>query len=105
MPFIGEYGPEPQSIVASLLLALDNGVSLNFGFPRYRSWVDRPALTVTAEAEPEGFRIEGMSSKESVRSTWTEANGTSMQGEIRRGLLASSSEISEAVGRFVGVFW
>jgi hypothetical protein len=55
------------------------------------------------ETEPEGFLTEGMSSSESVLSTWTEARGTSMHGEMSRVLLDKSSTISEAVGRFVGV--
>ena len=46
-----------------------------------------------------------MSSSESVLSTWTEANGTSMQGEISLGLLDKSSTISEAVGLLVAVIF
>ena len=45
----------------------------------------------------------GMSSNESVLSTWTEASGTSMQGDMSLGLFESNSTISEAVGLLVGV--
>ena len=60
---------------------------------------------LVCETEPEGFRTEGISSKESVLSTWTEAKGTSMHGEINRGLLESNSTISDAVGLFVAVMF
>ncbi len=36
-------------------------------------------------------------------ATWTDARGTSIQGEMRRGLFDKSSTISDAVGLFVGV--
>ena len=55
------------------------------------------------ETDPEGFLTDGISSRESVRSTCTDARGTSMQGEMRRVLFDKSSTISEAVGRFVGI--
>ena len=47
--------------------------------------------------------LKGSSSRESVLSIWTEANGTSMQGLISLGLLVNNSTISEADGRLVGV--
>ena len=43
----------------------------------------------------------GMNSNESVLSTLTQAKGTSMQGDIRRGVLDRSSTISDAVGLLV----
>jgi hypothetical protein len=48
---------------------------------------------------------DGISSKESVLSTWTEAKGTSIQGDISLGLFDKSSTISEAVGLFVAVMF
>ena len=48
---------------------------------------------------------EGISSKESVLSTCTEAKGTSIQGEISLGLFDNSSTISEAVGLLVAVMF
>ena len=55
------------------------------------------------ETDPDGFLTDGISSNESVLSTCTDASGISIQGQINRGVLESSSTTSEAVGRLVAV--
>ena len=55
------------------------------------------------ETDPDGFRTEGISSNESVLSTCTDANGISIQGQIRRGVFESSSTTSDPVGLLVAV--